>query len=64
MGSKSNGLGAGKKLKKRRKRGRMLDPYYVTRTFGLKKRSDPLKGSHKAKAIVLEKKELEAKQPN
>jgi small subunit ribosomal protein S12 len=64
MGKKSRGLSAGKKLKKRRAKSRMLDPYFVKRKFGLKKKSDPLKGAHQAKAIVLEKVQLEAKQPN
>ena len=64
MGKKSKGLAAGKKLKKRRAKGRMHDAYFVKRKYGLKKKSDPLKGAHQAKAIVLEKVQLEAKQPN
>jgi len=62
MGKKSSGINAAKKLKKRRikyrnaskKRKRMLN----------KLRSDPLGGSSQATAIVLEKVQLEAKQPN
>ncbi|MBU1246223.1 MAG: 30S ribosomal protein S12 [Nanoarchaeota archaeon] len=64
MGKKSRGLSAGKKLKKRRASGRMHDEKFVKRKYGLKKKSDPLKGAHQAKAIVLEKVQLEAKQPN
>ncbi len=58
MASKSKGLGAAKKLKKRRKRFRL-----PSRTK-LKKKVDPLAGSSQAKAIVLEKIQVEAKQPN
>lgn len=64
MGKKPRGLNAAKKLKKRRKKSRWMDQYFVKRAKNLKKKSDPLKGSHQAKAIVLEKKQLEAKQPN
>ena len=64
MGRKSKGLGSGKKLKKKRKKNRWLDKYYVKRVLRLKAKSDPLKGSSQAKGIVLEKKQLEAKQPN
>src|SRR3989338_4793212 len=58
MGKKSRGINAGKKLKGRRKQFKK-----ISRTV-LRLRSDPLKGSHQAKAIVLEKIQLEAKQPN
>jgi small subunit ribosomal protein S12 len=64
MGSKSRGLGAGKKLKKRRHHGRNCDPKFVRKIRGLWIKSDPLEGAHQAKGIVLEKVELEAKQPN
>ena len=64
MGKKSKGLNAGKKLKNRRKHNRMKDQWYKKRVFKLKQKSDPLKGSHQAKAIVLEKIQKEAKQPN
>jgi len=37
---------------------------YVSHVLNLKKRSDPLGGSSQARAIVLEKKQVEAKQPN
>ena len=58
MGKKSNGLGSVKKLKKRRKQFKLIN-----RTK-FKSRYDPLKGSSQAKAIVLEKIQVEAKQPN
>jgi len=55
---KSKGLQAAKQLKKRRKTFKQ-----VNHTI-LKKKTDPLKGSSQAKAIVLEKIQIEAKQPN
>ncbi|MEK6939699.1 MAG: 30S ribosomal protein S12 [Nanoarchaeota archaeon] len=57
MGNKSNGLAAAKKLQRRRKQFKL-----VSRTK-LRKKVDPLKGSSQAKAIVLEKIQVEAKQP-
>ncbi|MEK6848239.1 MAG: 30S ribosomal protein S12, partial [Nanoarchaeota archaeon] len=64
MGNKANGLGAGKKLKKRRAVNRLKNKWLKRRLYGLKIRSDPLKGASQAKAIVLSKVQLEAKQPN
>jgi len=64
MGSKANGMGAAKKLKKRRKKSNWLKKSFATRALGLKKKSDPLGGASQAKGIVLEKIQLEAKQPN
>ncbi len=64
MSHKSSGLGAGRKIKNRRKRDRWHDKKFVRRTLNLKARSDPLRGSPIAKAIVLEKTQREAKQPN
>ena len=64
MGSKTKGLNAAQKLAKRRRKGRWLNPKYVKRTLQLKKKSDPLGGVSQAKGIVLEKIQLEAKQPN
>lgn len=58
MGNKSKGLRSAKKLKRRRK-----DFKLKSRT-SLKKRFDPLGGVSQAKAIVLEKRQLVAKQPN
>ncbi len=64
MGKKGRGLNSAKKLKERRKKFRWLNKWYKKRMLHLKEKSDPLKGSHQAKAIVLEKVQLEAKQPN
>ena len=58
MGHKPKGLGAAKKLARRRKMFKLQ-----SRTK-LKKKVDPLQGSSQAKAIVLEKIQVEAKQPN
>ena len=58
MGKKPKGLGEVKKLKSRRQQ------FKIVRRPGIKKKYDPLKGSSQAKAIVLEKVQVEAKQPN
>lgn len=42
----------------------MLDKNFKRRLFDMKVKSDPLRGSSQARAIVLEKIQLEAKQPN
>lgn len=64
MGNKSNGLNAASKCMKRRNTSRWSDKWFVRRARDLKKKSDPLVGSSQAKGIVLEKVQLEAKQPN
>ena len=64
MSKKSRGLGAGTALKKRRKKGQWLNKKYVSRTLGLKIKSDPLGGAAQAKGIIISKVQLEAKQPN
>src|SRR3989344_994346 len=64
MGNKSKGLGSGRKLRNRRKSDKWHDFWYKRRMFNSKARSDPLGGSPMAKAIVLEKTQREAKQPN
>ncbi|MAF36081.1 30S ribosomal protein S12 [archaeon] len=64
MAKKSRGLNAGKKLKKRRSVSKWQSPWYKRRILNLKRKADPLEGSSQAKAIVLEKVQLEAKQPN
>ncbi len=64
MGKKSSGLNAAKKLKSRRKKFRTNSSGFVRKFFKLKQKSDPLRGSSQAKGIVLEKIQLEAKQPN
>ena len=64
MASKSRGINAGKKLKLRRHKNRWKDKWFVRRVRRLKVKSDPLEGASQAKGIVLEKVQLEAKQPN
>ncbi len=64
MGKKSRGLGAGKKLKNRRATFKWNSKVYVKKALGLKKKVDPLEGSSQARGIVLEKRQVEAKQPN
>ena len=64
MANKSMGLNAGKKLTKRRKVSRWHQRKFIKRTLKLKEKADPLEGSSQAKGIVLEKVQLEAKQPN
>lgn len=64
MGKKSNGINAGKKLSLKRKHSRWAKPKYAKKVLGLREKSDPLRGSSQAKGIVLEKVQLEAKQPN
>lgn len=64
MGKKSRGLGVVKRLVRRRRKGRWLHRPYIRRMLELKIKSDPLEGASQAKGIVLEKVQLEAKQPN
>src|SRR5512136_1473675 len=64
MSKKTNGVNAAGKLKKRRAINRWLDHGYTRRTLHLKEKSDPLGGTSQATGIVLEKVQLEAKQPN
>jgi len=64
MGKKSRGMGAGKKLKRRRRKFRWNSKKFIRKSTDKKRGSDPLAGSSQAKGIVLEKIQLEAKQPN
>jgi len=64
MAKKPKGLAAGKKLKKRRATFRWNNKDYVKKVLGIKKKFDPLKGSSQAKGLVLDKRQIEAKQPN
>ena len=64
MGKKSNGINAAAKLLKRRKVGKWHSSTHKARILNLKQKSDPLAGSSQAKGIVLEKLQIEAKQPN
>ncbi|MDP7116144.1 MAG: 30S ribosomal protein S12 [Candidatus Woesearchaeota archaeon] len=64
MAKKSKGLNAAKKLKRRRRDSRWKQASYKNKILNLKVKSDPLEGASQAKGIVLEKIQLEAKQPN
>ncbi len=64
MGKKANGMNTGKKLEKRRDSHRWNDKAFIRRTLDLKTKSDPLHGASQARGIVLQKVQLEAKQPN
>ncbi len=64
MAKKSKGINAGKKLVKRRAQSRWCDKWFVRKIYDLKARSDPLEGSSQARGLVLEKIQVEAKQPN
>lgn len=64
MAKKSRGLNAGKKLKDRREKLRWKNAWYKRRKLKLKEKSDPLGGVSQAKGIVLEKTQVEAKQPH
>ncbi len=64
MGHKSNGLNTAKALKERRHHGKWLNRKFVRRILQMKKKADPLEGSAQAKGIVVEKFQIEAKQPN
>ena len=64
MGKKSDGINAASKLVKRRNRGHWLFTKFKSRVLGLKKKSDPLGGVSQANGIVLEKTQIERKQPH
>jgi len=64
MAKKARGINAGKRLLKRRKQSRWKSSKFMRRALDLKKKSDPIRGSSQAKGIVLEKVQIEAKQPN
>jgi len=57
-------LKAVRNIIKHNKNKRWHSVRYVRKVLNLKKKQDPLEGSPQAKAIVLEKRQLEAKQPN
>ena len=64
MAKKTKGINSATKLQKRRHTQRWKDKWFVKRVKKLKEKSDPLQGASQAKGIVLEKVQLEAKQPN
>lgn len=51
-------------MKKQNKKKRWKDSKFKKRMLGLGKKYDPLAGSCQARGIVLEKRQMEAKQPN
>jgi len=64
MSNTGKGLFHGKKLKKNRWKFRWNNKWFVKRALSLKEKVDPLEGAPQARGIVLEKRQLEAKQPN
>jgi small subunit ribosomal protein S12 len=64
MSKKSSGINAAKKLAKRRNKFKLSKKAIYRKLFNLKQMADPLGGASQAKGIVLEKIQLEAKQPN
>ncbi|SRR3989338_1016256 len=64
MGKGANGEYAGRNKKSGRKKGRWLSKRWKRKKLNLKERFDPLQGAPQAKAIVLEKIQLEQKQPH
>jgi len=64
MGKKTNGINAGKTLVKGRAKARWQKAKYKSRVLSLKIKSDPLGGVSQANGIVLEKTQVERKQPH
>lgn len=58
------GLYGARKMRKKRQEHRWSDIDYKRRMLNLKEQSDPLEGSPQGRGIVLEKRVIEAKQPN
>jgi len=58
------GLYNARKMKKKRQQYRWSDIDYKRRMNNLKEKADPLEGSPQGRGIVLEKRVIEAKQPN
>jgi len=58
------GMFSGRKLHENRKKFRWNSKKIKKRILNLAEKADPLEGTPQAKGIVLEKTELEAKQPN
>lgn len=58
------GLFSARKISDTRAKFRWHSKKFKKRALGLYKKADPLEGASQAKGIVLEKVELEAKQPN
>ena len=60
----SGGMYSGRMLLKKRKKMKWKRAIYRNRVLGLKKKKDPLEGAPQAKGIVLEKRQIEQKQPS
>ena len=60
----ASGEFAASSLEKKRKKARWKESKYKKRQRDTKKKHDPLEGSPQGKGIVLEKRGIEAKQPN
>jgi len=58
------GLYSARKMRKNSQQYRWSDKYYKRRMLNLKEQADPLEGSPQGRGIVLEKRIIEAKQPN
>lgn len=58
------GMFSGRKMTTKRKQYKWNSKKFKKRILNLAEKADPLEGTSQAKAIVLEKTELEAKQPN
>ncbi|MEM1988514.1 MAG: 30S ribosomal protein S12 [Candidatus Woesearchaeota archaeon] len=63
MAKKPNGYFAGKKLMLRRQKYRYNDDRFIKRIYKIKEKVDPLEGAPQARGIVLQKIEIEARQP-
>jgi len=64
MGKKASGINAAKSLINRRTSGKWKSRKFIKRVLRLKEKADPLEGASQAKGIILEKVQIEAKQPN
>jgi len=58
------GMYGARKMKKKRQQYRWSDKNYKRRMLNLKEKADPLGGSPQGRGIVLDKRIIEAKQPN
>jgi len=64
MGKKTTGINAAVKLMKRRSKSRWQNIRYKRKVLDLKRKSDPLGGVSQAYGIVIEKTQIERKQPH
>jgi len=60
----SSGMYSARILKNRRKKMKWKKVEYRNRVLNLKKKKDPLEGAPQARGIVLEKRQIEQKQPS